>query len=147
MSAEPLETGVVGLYLNASSPTLHVGTVQPDRVAPAARVGEANVDGLAGPAQCHRGGALLAIHFPHDAGHDRQRLAEGVLGAIPTVEGSGSVANYASAAQTASKTDVSPSTNASRNGCCPARNSSVPSAPNTTRPVLRRTFWFVTGSV
>jgi hypothetical protein len=53
----------------------------------------------------------------------------------------------ASVAQTASNTDVSPSKNASRNGCCPARKSSEPSAPKTTRPVLVRTFWCVTGSV
>src|SRR5215211_5080114 len=55
--------------------------------------------------------------------------------------------DYASAAQTASNTDMSPSTNASRNGCCPARDSSVPSAPNTTRPEVASTFWCVSGSV
>ena len=56
-------------------------------------------------------------------------------------------ADYASAAQTPSNTDMSPSRKASRNGCLPERNSSVPSAPKTERPTLRSTFLCVAGSV
>ena len=86
--------------------------------------------------QCAKAGAedLVVIDDEHSPGHG---------GIVPRLRS----ADYASAAQTASNTDMFPSTNASRNGCCPARKSSEPSAPSTIRPVLRRTFWCVTGSV
>jgi hypothetical protein len=51
----------------------------PDRTGPAARVGKANVDGLAGPPQGDRVDVFLAVHSPLDPGHDRHRRGQRVL--------------------------------------------------------------------
>ena len=72
------------------SPPRHVGTVQPDRVGPAAWVGEANVDRLAGPAQRGRLHQLLAVGFPHalaTIGTGGDSVCSGTLATRPSLIG------------------------------------------------------------
>jgi hypothetical protein len=48
------------------------------------RVRQSDVDVPAGPAERDRLDVLLAVLGPHNAGHDRYRVAEGVLGCAGT---------------------------------------------------------------
>jgi hypothetical protein len=77
---EPLEGTFDGNgTIEPLSPTLHVSTVQPDRVGLAAPVDKPDVDGLAGPAQRDRVDVFLAVHGPADRGNDWHRWGQRVL--------------------------------------------------------------------